>query len=251
MFNIVKVRKMCEEQGISRQPMSYHLVFTGNPGTGKTTVARLIAEVYHSMGLLSKGHLIEVDRCELVAGYVGHTALKVQEVVEKAKGGVLFIDEAYSLNSKSENDFGHEAIEILLKEMEDNRDDLVVIMAGYPDLMNDLWESNPELSSRFSKNIYFPDYSAKELAQIFAKFCAEISIEFSVAVLNRVRRYFEVELKNNKKNFGNARAVRNYFEQTLINQANRIAQKENIDTSDLCRIEREVLPMKFCIENLK
>lgn len=230
--------------------MSYHLVFTGNPGTGKTTVARLIAEVYHSMGLLSKGHLIEVDRGELVAGYVGHTALKVQEVIEKAKGGVLFIDEAYSLNSKSENDFGHEAIETLLKEMEDNREDLVVIMAGYPDLMNDLLESNPGLSSRFSKTIYFPDYSARELAQIFAKFCDENSIECSVGIFNRVKRYFNMELNRNNKNFGNARAVRNYFEQTLMNQANRLVAQNNVEKEDLCKLLYSDLPTRFYIESL-
>ena len=248
MFNIVNIRQQCKDKGIKRQPMSYHMVFSGNPGTGKTTVARLIAEVYHNMGLLSKGHLVEVSRADLVAGYVGHTALKVKEVLKQAKGGVLFIDEAYSLTSHSGNDFGHEAIETLLKGMEDNRDDLVVIVAGYPNLMKEFLNSNPGLSSRFAKTIYFPDYDADELTQIFVKFCKENEIKANKSVMDVVGKYFEAEIAHKVQNFGNARMVRNYFEQCLINQANRLAGKGNVTKTMLCNLNVEDVPAKFIID---
>lgn len=250
MFNFVQIRQICKDRNITRQPMSYHMVFMGNPGTGKTTVARLMAETYHSIGLLSKGHLVEVSRADLVAGYVGQTAIKVQEILKKAKGGVLFIDEAYSL-VKDGNDFGSEAIETLIKGMEDNRDDLVVIVAGYPELMNKFLQSNPGLSSRFPKTIHFPDYDAEELLEIFKKFCVENSVRFNKNVLEVVKEYFESEVTHKVRNFGNARMVRNYFEQIMINQANRIAMRENISDSMLCRITVEDIPMKFYIENNK
>lgn len=250
MFNVVQIRQECKKRGITRQPMSYHMVFSGNPGTGKTTVARLIAEIYHDMGLLSKGHLVEVSRADLVAGYVGHTALKVQDVLKKAKGGVLFIDEAYSLTSHSGNDFGHEAVETLLKGMEDNRDDLVVIVAGYPSLMQEFLDSNPGLSSRFSKTIYFPDYSGEELTQIFQKFCKENNVKANKSVIEQVGSYFDAEVAHKKKNFGNARMVRNYFEQTLINQANRLVQKDNISDGMLCNITLDDIPKKIIIDKM-
>ncbi len=248
MFNFVNIRQMCNDRNIIRQPMSYHMVFSGNPGTGKTTVARLVAEAYHNMGLLSKGHLVEVSRADLVAGYVGQTAIKVQEILKKAKGGILFIDEAYSL-VKGGNDFGSEAIETLIKGMEDNRDDLIVIVAGYPELMNVFLQSNPGLSSRFSKTIYFPDYDAEELLEIFKKFCAENSVRTNKNVLEVVKKYFESEVAHKVRNFGNARMVRNYFEQVMINQANRLALKENISDAMLCRVTMDDIPMKFIIDN--
>ena len=249
MFNLVQIREECKKRGIVRQPMSYHMAFLGNPGTGKTTVARLIAEEYHDMGLLSKGQLLEVGRSDLVAGYVGQTALKVKEVIEKAKGGVLFIDEAYALAGDG-SDFGSEAISTLIKGMEDNRDDMVVIVAGYPDLMQMFLDSNPGLKSRFSKTIYFPDYSAHELMLIFKKFCIENSISFNGKLLFTAKNCFTNEIAHKKKNFGNARMVRNYFEETLINQANRLMKEDELTGDMLCNIALEDLPKRVMINKM-
>lgn len=250
MVNVVKIREECKKRGIKRQDMSYHMVFSGNPGTGKTTVARLLAEIYHDMGLLSKGHLVEVSRKDLVAKYVGHTAVQVQDILKKAKGGVLFIDEAYSLASHSDNDFGHEAIETLIKGMEDNRDDMIVIVAGYPSLMQEFLDSNPGLSSRFSKTIYFTDYDADELTEIFKKFCKENNLKTSKAVIDAVHKYMESEVAVKNKNFGNARMVRNYFEQCMINQANRLSKKDKVSDAMLCNLTQEDIPIKFIIDKM-
>ena len=165
-----KVQKMREENGLKTAPVSLHLVFTGNPGTGKTTVARIMAKLYRQIGVLSKGQLVEVDRSGLVAGYVGQTALKTQQKIEEAMGGVLFIDEAYAL-AKEGNDFGQEAIDTILKAMEDNRKDFIVIVAGYTKPMETFIESNPGLKSRFNKYIEFADYTMEELTAIFQTFC--------------------------------------------------------------------------------
>ncbi len=247
VINYVKIRQECEKRGVKRQPMSYHMVFTGNPGTGKTTVARIIAEIYHDMGVLSKGHLVEVGRADLVAGYVGQTAIKTQEVIKKAKGGVLFIDEAYSLMG-SGNDFGREAVETLLKGMEDNRNDLIVIVAGYPALMKQFMESNPGLASRFSKTIYFPDYSAGDLVKIFQKFCKDNNLKLEKEALAIVKTTMETEVACKKKDFGNARMVRNYFEQAMMNQANRLSGEANITDKMLCKLTKEDVPMKIRLE---
>jgi SpoVK/Ycf46/Vps4 family AAA+-type ATPase len=176
LINLIKVRKLREENGLTVPPLSLHMVFTGNPGTGKTTVARLLSRLYRSIGILSKGTLLEVDRSGLVAGYVGQTALKTREAVEKARGGILFIDEAYSLAPEGAgNDFGLEAIGIILKSMEDLRNELVVIVAGYPEPMERFISSNPGLESRFGKYFNFEDYNSAELLEIFKSMCEKNS----------------------------------------------------------------------------
>ena len=171
LINMASVYQLRRQHGLPTTDMSLHLVFTGNPGTGKTMMARMMARIYRSLDVLSRGQLVEVDRSGLVAGYVGQTALKTQKVIEKAMGGVLFIDEAYALNGKSENDFGQEAIDTVLKAMEDHRDDLVVIVAGYTDLMDKFIHSNPGLESRFNRFLLFEDYTADEMVQIFDMQC--------------------------------------------------------------------------------
>lgn len=228
LINLVKVRSMRREAGLPVPPMSLHLVFLGNPGTGKTTVARLLARIYHVIGVLPKGQLVEVDRSGLVAGFVGQTALKTQEVVQKAMGGVLFIDEAYALvNQENGNDFGREAIEVLLKNMEDHRDELIVIVAGYAGLMEKFIHSNPGLESRFNKYLYFEDYNAGQLYDIFASMCKKNGYTLSQEGEAWVRRDLEELFANRDENFGNARDVRNLFEKAVSRQADRVAALES------------------------
>ena len=235
LINMATVYKLRQDHELPNPDMSLHLVFSGNPGTGKTMIARFMARVYHALGLLSKGRLIEVDRSGLVAGYIGQTALKTAKVLESAMGSVLFIDEAYTLTSKSENDFGFEAVDTILKAMEDNRDDLVVIVAGYTELMEEFIDSNPGLRSRFNKYIEFPDYSGQEMMDIFRMNCSKSYYSLTPEADEEIRSYLEA-VESAAGEFGNARGVRNTFEKILTEQANRIAALETVTREDLMTI---------------
>lgn len=239
LINLVKIQKMRQEKGLKVVPVSLHLVFTGNPGTGKTTIARILASLYKEIGVLSKGQLVEVDRSALVAGYVGQTAIKTQEKVQEAMGGVLFIDEAYTLATESGNDFGQEAIDTILKAMEDHRDDLVVIVAGYPDLMKNFINSNPGLKSRFNKYIYFPDYNVQELTAIFRSLCEKYDYKLDEEAEKLVEERIQKLECEKDENFANARSVRNLFENIITNQATRVAGLEAPTDEDMITIRTE------------
>ena len=242
LINLVKVQKLREEQGLPVAPMSLHLVFLGNPGTGKTTVARLLAKIYHAIGVLSKGQLVEVDRSGLVAGFVGQTAIKTGEVIQKALGGVLFIDEAYSLAGQdSPNDFGREAIEVLLKGMEDHRKDLIVIVAGYDELMEQFIHGNPGLESRFNKYFYFEDYDSPQLLEIFQSMCKKHGYVLSEEAERWAKEDFQAIYQERDENFGNARDVRNLFEKAVARQADRVAQLEEVTKEQLMELLPEDL----------
>ncbi|MBQ2311687.1 MAG: AAA family ATPase [Firmicutes bacterium] len=240
IVNFAKIQTIRRKRGLKVFPISYHLVFIGNPGTGKTTVARIVAKVYKELGLLSKGHLTEVDRSGLVAGYVGQTAIKTQDVISKAMGGILFIDEAYMLSSERDV-FGQEAIDTLLKAMEDHRDDLIVIVAGYESLMKTFIESNPGLKSRFNRFIHFEDYTPQELFDIFTGLCRKNQYTLSEDAEVLVKEYFRQVYESRTESFGNGRAVRNCFEKMITNQANRMAQCEEASLEEIQTIVKEDL----------
>ena len=242
LINLLKVQKMREQMGMKQTSVNKHLVFMGNPGTGKTTVARLLAKIYKAIGAISKGHLVEVDRSGLVCGYIGQTATKTAEVIESALGGVLFIDEAYTLtNGKGQGDLGQEAVDTLLKGMEDHRDDLVVIVAGYTELMEEFLDSNPGLRSRFNKFINFEDYTAEEEVEILINNCKKQEYMLSRDALEEARRFFTDRVADKPEGYANARDVRNYLEKAISNQATRIVGLKDVDKNILAMLEKEDL----------
>ncbi len=232
LMNLVTVQKLRKDNDLPVEDLSLHMVFSGNPGTGKTMIARLMARIYRSLGILSKGQLVEVDRSGLVAGYVGQTALKTAEVIAKAMGGVLFIDEAYALTTRGGADYGQEAVDTLLKAMEDHREDLIIIVAGYTELMDEFVNSNPGLESRFNRFMIFPDYSVQEMMDIFTMRCSKSGYclaENATELLRTLLALFSLD----QKGFGNARGVRNLFERAVSAQANRLAGQDSVTREEL------------------
>jgi SpoVK/Ycf46/Vps4 family AAA+-type ATPase len=250
---LVKLVRFYREIGKDvRQSFSLHAVFTGNPGTGKTTVARILAQIYKALGILERGNLVECDRQALVGGYVGQTGIKTAEMIDKAQGGVLFIDEAYALSEGGENDFGKEAIETLLKRMEDNRGDFIVIVAGYTDNMRQFLESNPGLRSRFDRELHFDDYSSEQLYQIAMKMLQGNGIVPAKEASEHLKSYFGVIHAARNKFFGNARNVRKVVEETIKNQHLRLAKlnaaERTLDMINTIYLE-DVLEFKLEPEN--
>ncbi len=238
LSNFITVRQKRKEMGLCQPEVSYHCVFTGNPGTGKTTVARILAGIFRDKGILKKGHLVETDRSGLIAEYVGQTAVKTNRIIDKALDGVLFIDEAYSLIAKGE-DYGQEAIATLLKRMEDDRDRLIVILAGYTSEMEKFIESNPGLRSRFNRYILFPDYSVEELARIFFANAAKHDYSMTDEAKQAIKDKLSEAVAHKPKDFGNARYVRNMFERVVQVQANRLAKEQNLTKGMLTEIKKE------------
>ena len=245
LANYVKVQKMREEKGLKNPKLSYHLVFTGSPGTGKTTVARIVARIYKDLGIIKKGHLVETDRSGLIGQYVGQTAPRVNEVCDSALDGVLFIDEAYALTQGGQQDYGDEAVATLLKRMEDDRDRLVVIVAGYTDEMKGFIDTNPGLQSRFNRYINFPDYDAAELYDIFLMYLRKNQYTVSTEAAQYLKKQLQYVVEHKDRNFGNARYVRNLFEKAIQCQANRLSHSSSASAEDLTQLKLEDVKKAF------
>jgi SpoVK/Ycf46/Vps4 family AAA+-type ATPase len=241
-----KIQKLREQKGLKTPNRTLHIAFLGNPGTGKTTVARIIGKMYKQLGILSKGHFIEVSRTDLIAGYQGQTALKVKQVIDKAKGGVLFIDEAYSLTENDHSDsYGRECLTELTKALEDYRKDLVVIVAGYTDLMKEFFDSNPGLQSRFNTFIEFNDYQASELVNIFVTMTQHDDYEISDNAKSILSDIIEKQVSEKTDKFANGRYVRNLYEDVIMNQARRLSKSQDIRFENL----RLLTPDDFLLTN--
>ena len=238
LANFVKLQKQREAKGLKTAKVSYHLVFYGSPGTGKTTVARIVGRIYKDLGVLKRGHTVETDRSGLVAKYMGQTAMKTDEVVQQALDGVLFIDEAYSLVPEGGNgeDYGQEVVSTLLKRMEDYRDRLVVIIAGYKGEMKRFIDSNPGLQSRFNRYIDFPDYTGAELTDIFKMYMKKNQYTLSPDAEAYLKERFDSAVEHKNRNFGNARYARNVFEKAIQQQANRLEKRTNLSKEDLTEL---------------
>jgi len=238
LANFVKLQKQREAKGLKTAKVSYHLVFYGSPGTGKTTVARIVGRIYKDLGVLKRGHTVETDRSGLVAKYMGQTAMKTDEVVQQALDGVLFIDEAYSLVPEGGNgeDYGQEVVSTLLKRMEDYRDRLVVIIAGYKGEMKRFIDSNPGLQSRFNRYIDFPDYTGAELTDIFKMYMKKNQYTLSPDAETYLREQLDSAVEHKNRNFGNARYARNVFEKAIQQQANRLEKRTNLSKEDLTEL---------------
>lgn len=235
-----KVQLLRKANNLHSEKGTLHLAFTGNPGTGKTTVARIVGRVYKQIGLLSKGHFTEVSRTDLIAGYQGQTALKVKKVIDQARGGVLFIDEAYSITENDHSDsYGRECLTELTKALEDYRDDLVVIVAGYTEPMNDFFASNPGLKSRFNTFIEFDDYSADELADILVSICDRNDYTLENSAKEKIHKYFESCISKKEENFANGRLARNIYDSLVMNQAKRVIKLPSPSVEELCTITAE------------
>lgn len=240
IINELKTDALRKSKGLKVSNTSKHLVFKGNPGTGKTTIARLLSKIYKQLGILEKGQLVEVDRSEIVAGYVGQTALKTKEKIDEAMGGILFIDEAYTL-AKGENDFGQEAIDTLLKAMEDHRDEFIVIVAGYDEPMESFLQSNPGLKSRFNEYIHFDDYSEEELFLIFGLLCEQNDFRMDLEAQDTLKSYLNDLCTHKPDNFANGREMRNLFDKSKKAHSNRLASLNEISDEDLITFKKDDL----------